>query len=383
MTAIALIVAAGRGARTKMDIPKQYLEIAGKSVLRRSVEAFLDHPGIDGVCVVINEGDRDLYEKSIGNLSLLPPVPGGAERQDSVRNGLENLAQSPPDVVLIHDAARPFVSAALICRCLDALSRAEAVLPALRMTDSLKVLDGDSITGAIDRDKIAAAQTPQCFTFSSILEAHRRFAGETLTDDTSLAEKAGMAVVMVEGETENFKITTAADVEKARQQITRTLADIRTGQGFDVHAFAENRELWLGGIKIPHDKGLKGHSDADVALHALTDALLGAIGAGDIGVHFPPSDARWKGVSSDLLLTHAAALIAEKGGMISHVDLTLICESPKISPYRDAMRNRIATLLDLSEDRVSIKGTTTEKLGFTGRGEGIAAQAIATVRLPE
>ncbi|MEX1035629.1 MAG: bifunctional 2-C-methyl-D-erythritol 4-phosphate cytidylyltransferase/2-C-methyl-D-erythritol 2,4-cyclodiphosphate synthase [Sneathiella sp.] len=383
MTTIALIVAAGKGLRTGMSFPKQYIEIAGKTILRRSIDAFLEHPSIDNVCVVINSADRALYDNATTDLELLPPVIGGAERQESVSNGLESLTDLSPDFVLIHDAARPFVSKALISRCLDALKTAEAVLPSLPLIDSLKTFSNGKITGAVNRDEIVAAQTPQGFAFAQILAAHRAFEGEKLTDDTALAARAGMEVAMVEGEAANFKITTAADIEATERQIIRTLGDIRTGFGFDVHAFETGDRLWLGGVEIPHDRKLKGHSDADVALHALTDALLGAVSAGDIGAHFPPSDPQWKGAASDRFLQHAARLIAEKGGVVSHVDLTIICEAPKIGPHRAAMKERIADLLNISTERVSIKGTTTEKLGFTGRGEGIAAQAVATVRLPE
>tara|TARA_R100000005_G_scaffold95553_2_gene77462 strand:+ start:12060 stop:13214 length:1155 start_codon:yes stop_codon:yes gene_type:complete len=384
MTNIALIVAAGKGARTGLDIPKQYIEVAGKTILRRTIEAFLSHPGIDQLQIVISEDDRALYDKATEGLSLLPPIAGGVERQDSVRAGLESLLESRPRFVLIHDAARPFVSHDLISRTLAALANgAEAVLPALTISDSLKTISEQRITGALDRDSIVAAQTPQGFAFAPILAAHRTFAGEALTDDTAVAERAGIEVLRIEGDTANVKVTTAEDVERARRAFIRPLTDIRTGFGFDVHAFCEGDGVWLGGIHIPHDKGLKGHSDADVALHALTDALLGSIGDGDIGTHFPPSDMEWKGASSDLFLKHAAGLIAKRGGMISHVDITIICEVPRIGPYRATMRTRIAGILRLDEERISIKGTTTERLGFTGRGEGMAAQAIATVRLPE
>lgn len=383
MKVIALIVAAGRGQRTGLDLPKQYIEIAGKTVLRRSVEAFARHPGIDEVCVVINAEDEERYQETLGDMAMRSWVAGGADRQSSVANGLESLSENPPDFVLIHDAARPFVTQELITNCLDALQATEAVLPAVRSTDTLKICEGNVITSGIDRDTVVAAQTPQCFAFAPILAAHRTFAGSGATDDIALAEMAGLTVAMVAGDVENFKITTAADIDKARRRIVGALTDVRSGQGVDVHAFEAGRELWLAGIKIPHNKGLKGHSDADVALHALTDALLGALGAGDIGTHFPPSDSRWKGVASEIFLKHSASLIAAANGVISNIDLTIICEAPKISPYRQAMIARIAEILGISEARVSVKGTTTEKLGFTGRGEGIAAQAIATIRLPE
>ncbi|USG59578.1 bifunctional 2-C-methyl-D-erythritol 4-phosphate cytidylyltransferase/2-C-methyl-D-erythritol 2,4-cyclodiphosphate synthase [Sneathiella marina] len=383
MTTIALIVAAGRGHRTGRDLPKQYIDIAGKTVLARTVDTFLNHSGIDKVCVVIHADDAALYAAALADRDVLPWVTGGESRQASVKNGLEALTALQPSRVLIHDAARPFVSKYLIDRCILALEACDAVLPAVPLTDSLKFVAEDRVTGALDRDKIMAAQTPQSFRFDPILAAHRAFSKMAVTDDVGLAELADIPVQTVAGEPGNFKITTADDVARAEKMITEQLTDTRTGQGFDVHAFVAGRDLWLGGVKIPHDRGLKGHSDADVALHAVTDALLGAIAAGDIGVHFPPSDDRWRNVQSHVFLSHAGDLIAAKGGRISHIDLTIICEEPKINPYRAAMSARISEILGIVEDRVSVKGTTTEKLGFTGRREGIAAQAIATVRLPE
>lgn len=383
MTTIALIVAAGRGHRTGRDLPKQYIDLAGKTVLARTVDMFLNHAGIDQVCVVIHADDEPLYSGAMADREVLPWVAGGDSRQASVKNGLEALAPLRPTRVLIHDAARPFVTARLINRCVTALDGDDAVLPALPLADTLKTVAEDRVTGTLDRNQIVAAQTPQSFRFEPILAAHRTFSHIDATDDIGLAELAGMPIRTVDGEPGNFKITTPEDVTKAEKQMTEQLTDIRTGQGFDVHAFVADRELWLGGIQIPHDRGLKGHSDADVALHAVTDALLGAIAAGDIGVHFPPSDDRWRNAGSHVFLSHAGDLIAAKGGQISHIDLTIICEEPKINPHRPAMITRIADILGIVESRISIKGTTTEKLGFTGRREGIAAQAIATVRLPE
>jgi len=380
MTTIALIVAAGSGSRTGLAFPKQYLSLDGHSVLHASISAFIDHPDIDHVQVIIDPADKDLYADSTQDLDLLPWVAGGNTRQASVRYGLDAIASLNPDHVLIHDAARPFVSADVIDRCLEALRHHKAVLPALPVTDTLKMIDGDQITGTLDRSQTVAAQTPQCFNFKKIFEAHQKFKQEAVTDDIALAELADIDIHWVLGSPENMKITTSDDVDRL---CSRPLSDIRTGQGFDVHAFDAARDMWLGGIQIPYHQGLKGHSDADVALHALTDALLGAIGAGDIGSHFPPDNAQWKGASSDRFLAHAAKLITDKGGKIANIDLTIICEAPKIGPYRTAMIDRIAAILDIDPNRVSVKGTTTEKLGFTGRGEGIAAQAIATVRLPE
>src|SRR5690606_15376967 len=289
------------------------IEIAGKTILRWTIEAFLQHPDIDAVQVVIAEDGRAQYAAATEGLSLLAPVIGGAERQASVWRGLEALLAHVPQYVLIHDAARPFVSGDLISRTLQALEAgAEAALPALSIADSLKSLGDGRIAGSLDRDRIVAAQTPQGFAFAPILAAHRAFAGEGLGDDTAVAERAGIEIVRIEGETGNIKITTPDDIATARQRIAGALTDVRTGFGFDVHAFTAGDGVWLGGIHIPHNAALKGHSDADVALHALTDALLGAIGAGDIGTYFPPSDTRWKGAPSDQFLTHAAGLIASR-----------------------------------------------------------------------
>jgi len=335
---------------------------------------------VDQVQVVINPNDLDLYREAVHEFRLPHWVAGGATRQKSVYQGLEACERFAPTRVLIHDAARPFVSADLVDRCLEAVEKYRAVLPALPVVDTLKSIRDDEITDTLDRSKIVAAQTPQCFDYEAILGAHRIYDSQDVTDDVALAELAGIPVHWVRGSQHNIKITTHEDIAMINQ---RSLTDVRSGLGFDVHKFDENRDLWLGGVKIPHDKGLAGHSDADVALHAITDAVLGAIGDGDIGTHFPPSDEKWKGASSDRFLDYAAELVANRGGMISHIDLTIICEAPKIGPHRDKIRSRIAEILDIAVNRVSVKGTTTEKLGFTGRGEGIAAQAIATVKLPE
>lgn len=380
MTTVALIVAAGSGSRTGLDFPKQYLLLDGKTVLEKSITAFKNHAAVDAVVVVINQDDRPRYEAAAGHLDILPVVSGGESRQQSVYNGLCALKEYDPQYVLIHDAARPFVDSDLIDRCMNALEAGPAVLPGMPMTDTLKYIEGAAVLETLDRSRVIAAQTPQCFDYNAILSAHETYKDQPVTDDIALAEQAGLSVTWVLGAAKNIKITTEDDI---RSLTMNNFTDVRTGHGYDVHAFDAQSDLWLAGVKIPHDKGLKGHSDADVALHALTDALLGAIGAGDIGVHFPPTEAKWKGASSDIFLSHAAQLIADKGGKISNVDLTIICEAPKINPHRLLMQSRIAEILNISEDRVSIKGTTTEKLGFTGRKEGIAAQAIATVRLPE
>jgi 2-C-methyl-D-erythritol 4-phosphate cytidylyltransferase / 2-C-methyl-D-erythritol 2,4-cyclodiphosphate synthase len=378
----ALIVAAGRGTRFGGALPKQYLPLGGASVLRHAVAAFATHPGIAAVQVVIREEDRRMFDEAVAGLPVLPPVPGGAERQDSVRLGLEALVPHDPERVLIHDGARPFPDGALIDRILDALDRAEAAIPALPLGDTVKRVADGMIRETVDRTQLWRAQTPQGFHFKAILAAHRAASGHVLTDDAAVAEAAGMAPLVVLGSENNLKVTTAQDLAAAERLLAARTGDIRVGQGFDVHGFGPGDHVMICGVAIPHDKSLVGHSDADVGLHALTDALLGAIGAGDIGMHFPPSDPRWRGAASDRFLAHAAALVREKGGDIAGVDVTVICERPKISPHRAHMIDRVAAILAIPPARVSVKGTTTDRLGFTGRGEGIAAQAVATVRLP-
>jgi 2-C-methyl-D-erythritol 4-phosphate cytidylyltransferase/2-C-methyl-D-erythritol 2,4-cyclodiphosphate synthase len=386
---IALIVAGGRGERFGAEIPKQYRRLGGVPVLRRSVLAFLGHPAVSGVQVVIRPEHRDLYEEAVAGLSLPPPVEGGAERQDSVRAGLERLAASPapPDLVLVHDAARPLVDAATIGRVAAALAEAPAAVAAVPVTDTLRRVadggpEGGPGAGTVPRDGLWRAQTPQGFRFAGILAAHRAHAGEALTDDAAVAERAGIPVLIVQGNPDNIKVTTSDDLARAELLDLGALPDIRTGSGFDVHRFAPGDHVVLCGVAVPHDRRLDGHSDADVGLHALTDAILGAIGAGDIGGHFPPSDPRWKGADSARFLRHAVDLVAARGGRIAHADVTIVCERPKVGPHREAMVARLAELLGVEADRVSVKATTTERLGFTGRGEGIAAQAVCTVRLP-
>ncbi|HZS83762.1 MAG TPA: bifunctional 2-C-methyl-D-erythritol 4-phosphate cytidylyltransferase/2-C-methyl-D-erythritol 2,4-cyclodiphosphate synthase [Stellaceae bacterium] len=379
---IALVVAAGRGTRLGGRLPKQYLPLGGVRLLRHTLSALRHHPRIEALRAVIHPDDRALYDEAAAGLELLPPVPGGAERQDSVRTGLESLAELAPDHVLIHDGARPFVDAGLIDRVLDALTARAGAIPALPVTDTVKRGAAGIIAETVDRAALWRAQTPQGFRFADILAAHRAAAGRQLSDDAAVAEQAGFAVALVPGSEDNFKVTTMDDLARAERHLASRLGDVRTGQGFDVHAFGPGDRVWLCGVAVPHNQGLVGHSDADVGLHALTDALLGAIGAGDIGMHFPPSDPRWRGAASDRFLRHAADLVAARRGIIAHVDVTLICERPKIGPHRAAMAARIAEILAIGRDRVSIKATTTEGLGFTGRGEGIAAQALATVRLP-
>jgi 2-C-methyl-D-erythritol 4-phosphate cytidylyltransferase/2-C-methyl-D-erythritol 2,4-cyclodiphosphate synthase len=381
-TCVALVVASGRGSRFGGDRPKQYLPLAGKPLLRHCLERFCRHSGIDRVRTVIHPDDTARYAEAAQNLIVLDPVPGGATRQESVRLGLESLAGDPPQLVLIHDGVRPLLDAAVIDRVLHGLRAHAAVLPALPVIDTLKRSADGTVIGTIDRTGLFRAQTPQGFAYDRILEAHRRFAGAAMTDDAALAEAHGLTVAVVAGDEDNVKITEPADLARAERML-RTSWRCCTGLGFDVHRLAPGEGLVLLGVHILCPLRLLGHSDADVGLHALTDALLGTIGAGDIGSHFPPSEARWAGADSALFLTHARDLVAAAGGRIEHVDVTLICEQPRIGPYRAAMVARIAGLLGLSADRVSVKATTTEQLGFTGRGEGIAAQAVASVRLPE
>jgi 2-C-methyl-D-erythritol 4-phosphate cytidylyltransferase / 2-C-methyl-D-erythritol 2,4-cyclodiphosphate synthase len=378
----ALVLAAGRGARFGGALPKQYLPLDGSSVLRHAVNAFAAHSRIDGVLVTIRPEDREAYDGALAGCELLPPAHGGAERQDSVRLGLEALAPHRPGRVLIHDGARPFPGAGLIDRVLDALDRAPAAIPGLPLGDTIKRVDGESITETVDRTGLWRVQTPQGFHFDAILDAHRKAAGRALTDDAAVAEAAGIVPLIVAGSDDNLKVTTTADLAAAERLIAARQGDIRVGQGFDVHPFGPGDRLMVCGIKIAHSAGVVGHSDADVGLHALTDAILGAIGAGDIGMHFPPSDSKWKDASSDRFLAHAAGLVRAKGGSIAALDVTIVCERPKISPHRAAMVERVAAIAGIAPERVSVKATTTEKLGFTGRGEGIAAQAVATVRLP-
>lgn len=384
-----LIVAAGRGHRFGGDMPKQYMPLQGAAVLTHTLRAFLQHPDVAQVITAIHPDDRDLYDAAIAPLGtqpkLLAPVHGGAERQDSVRMGLEALAAHNPAKVLIQDGARPLASAGLITRVLSALDTHKAALPCVAVTDTLKRVADGVVGDTVDRTGLARAQTPQGFRFAEIMAAHRAVAGEALTDDAAVAERAGMAIALVEGAEDNLKITTQDDLVRAEGLLSLRLGDIRTGSGFDVHKFdapGTASEIMLCGLPVPHDRDTVGHSDADVGLHALTDAILGAIGAGDIGEHFPPSDPQWKGAASWKFLAHAAGLVRERGGVIASADITIICERPKVGPYRPAMRARVAEILEITEDRVSVKATTTEQLGFTGRREGIAAQSVATVRLP-
>ncbi|MEQ8357279.1 MAG: bifunctional 2-C-methyl-D-erythritol 4-phosphate cytidylyltransferase/2-C-methyl-D-erythritol 2,4-cyclodiphosphate synthase [Kiloniellaceae bacterium] len=379
---VALIVAAGRGQRFGGGLPKQYRTLAGVPLLRHSLQAFKRHPAIDDVRAVIHPDDSNLYDQAAAGLGLAGPVAGGASRQESVLRGLERLAATAPARVLIHDGARPFIAAEVIDRVIAALQAFPGAIAALPVVDTLKRGDGGRVAGTRDRSGLWGAQTPQGFRFAEILAAHRAAAGEELTDDAAVAERAGLTVALVEGSRENMKVTSQEDLKAAERWLRGGQAETRVGQGVDVHAFGPGDHVTLCGLRLAHSAGLVGHSDADVGLHALTDALLGALGAGDIGDHFPPSDPQWKGAESGVFLQHARDLVAARGGRILHLDLTLICEQPKIGPHRAAMAARVAELLGLSASRVSIKATTTENLGFTGRGEGIAAQAVATLSLP-
>lgn len=378
---VALIVAAGRGTRAGGALPKQYRDLGGRPVLRWSLERFSTHPRVGAVRAVIHPDDRALYDAAAAGLDLLPPVDGGASRQDSVRRGLESLQAMRPDAVLIHDAARPFVDAATIALTLDALAGAPGAIVAVPVADTIKRGENGRIAATVDRAGLWRAQTPQGFRFDAILAAHRAAIGAELSDDAAVAERAGLAVALVQGSEMNTKLTSEDDLRRAAL-LAGAASETRVGTGFDVHAFGPGDHVWLCGVKVPHSHALVGHSDADVALHALTDALLGAIGAKDIGAHFPPGDPRWRGAASDAFLAHAVSLLAARGGSIVHADVTIICERPKVGPHRDAMIGRIAAILGTDPGRCSVKATTTEGLGFTGRGEGIAAQAVATVRLP-
>ena len=375
MTTTALIVAAGKGERVG-GLPKQYRLLGGKPVLRRAVEALASHPAIAKVRVVIGAGQQELAQAALAGLDVGSLVEGGAERADSVRAG---LAQIDGDAVLVHDAARPFCPPQVIDRLLAPLEFFDGAAPVLAVGDTL-ARASDKLEEAVDRRGIVRVQTPQAFRLDALRAAYDRWAGETPTDETTVAGAAGLSVAAVEGDASLEKITTSADFHRAEAWLAARLTP-RTGIGFDVHAFAGDGPIMMGGVTIPHSRGLAGHSDADVVLHAITDALLGAAGLGDIGEHFPPSDSQWKGASSDLFLAHAAGLIRERGGLIDHVDCTIICEEPKVGPHRLEMKRSVAAILGLDEGQVSIKATTTEGLGFTGRREGIAAQAVANIRL--
>ncbi|WP_326524282.1 bifunctional 2-C-methyl-D-erythritol 4-phosphate cytidylyltransferase/2-C-methyl-D-erythritol 2,4-cyclodiphosphate synthase [Sphingomonas sp.] len=372
----AIIVAAGKGERAGGDLPKQFALLGDRAVVAHSYRALSDHPAISDVVVVIADGQQSLLAGALGDV---PHVTGGATRRDSVRAGLAAIGDA--DRVLIHDAARPFLSATMIARLLAALDHAPGAVPVLPVADTLARGVG-GLGDVVDRAGLVRVQTPQAFHVASIRAAHDAWPDDAeATDDAQVLRAAGHDVMTVEGDPMLDKITHPADFAAAEARLTARLIS-RSAAGYDVHRLEAGEELWLGGVLIPHDRGLSGHSDADVALHAITDALLGTIAAGDIGSHFPPSDPQWKGAASDRFLAHAAALVAERGGIIDFIDLTIICEAPKIGPHREAIRARIAAILRLQSQQISVKATTTERLGFTGRGEGIAAQAVATVRVP-
>jgi 2-C-methyl-D-erythritol 4-phosphate cytidylyltransferase/2-C-methyl-D-erythritol 2,4-cyclodiphosphate synthase len=382
----AVIVAAGRGHRAGGDLPKQYRQVAGDPVIRPTLAAFLAHKQVAAVQPVIHPDDAPLFRAATAGLSALPPVHGGATRQASVRAGLEALGGAAPDIVLIHDAARPFLTGDLITRAIAAGEAHGAAVPAIPVADTVKKIDQHAmVTETLDRSHLRMVQTPQSFAFGLILDAHRRAAAAGLddfSDDAALAEWAGHRVNVFAGETANVKLTTEDDFARAEALRMAVLGDVRTGNGFDVHAFADGDHVMLGGVRIPHSRGLTGHSDADVALHALVDAILGALADGDIGAHFPPSDPQWRGAASERFLAFACERVRVRFGMIAHLDVTVVCEAPRVSPHRDAMRARIAEIAGIPLSRVAVKATTSEKLGFTGRGEGIVAMATATVRLP-
>jgi 2-C-methyl-D-erythritol 4-phosphate cytidylyltransferase/2-C-methyl-D-erythritol 2,4-cyclodiphosphate synthase len=381
-----ILVAAGRGRRSGDGIPKQYRLIAGQSALRRNLALLTGLCGLSQLQVVIHPDDRDLYDKAAQGFELAPPVAGGETRQASVLAGLAALEPHTPGHVLIHDAARPFASPALIARAIDAARTTGAAIPALRITDTVKTVSAEGrIVGTADRDALRIVQTPQAFAFAPLIAAHRKAeqAGRSdFTDDAALMEWAGHPVSTFEGESDNIKLTTPEDFMRAETMLQNRPSDIRTGMGFDVHAFGPGDHVTLGGVRIPHDRGLSGHSDADVVLHAIVDAILGALADGDIGAHFPPNDPQWKGATSDRFVKFAVDRVARRGGIIAHLDITVVSEAPKIGPHRDAMRARIAEIAGITPDRVGVKATTNEAMGFIGRREGMVAYATATIRLP-
>ncbi|MBR1086354.1 bifunctional 2-C-methyl-D-erythritol 4-phosphate cytidylyltransferase/2-C-methyl-D-erythritol 2,4-cyclodiphosphate synthase [Bradyrhizobium manausense] len=384
-TAVVL-VAAGRGLRAGAGGPKQYRQIGGVPVIYRAMEAFSTHPEVSAVQPVVNPDDIAMFAAAVAGLKHEAPTHGGATRQASVLAGLEALARHKPDIVLIHDAARPFVSAGVISRAIEAANRTGAAIPVVPVTDTIKVTgtNGD-VEDTPDRARLRIAQTPQSFRFDVILEAHRRAAKDgrsDFTDDAAIAEWAGLTVATFEGDVANMKLTTPEDFVREEARLASLLGDIRTGTGYDVHAFGEGDHLMLCGVRVPHTKGFLAHSDGDVGLHALVDAILGALADGDIGSHFPPSDAKWKGASSDQFLKYAIDRVTARGGRVANLEVTMICERPKIGPLREVMRARIAEISGVDISRVAVKATTSERLGFTGREEGIAATASATIRLP-
>jgi len=381
----AILVAAGRGLRAGGGGPKQYRNVGGRTVIHRALAAFSEHPEIAIVQPVVNPDDIAVFNAAVSDLEHAAPVNGGATRQASVLAGLEALAPHRPDVVLIHDAARPFVSPSVISRAIVAAGRTGAAIPVVPVTDTIKQVSANGdINATPERAALRIAQTPQAFKFDVILDAHRRAARERsdFTDDAAIAEWAGLTVTTFEGDVANMKLTTPEDFVREEARLAAALGDIRTGTGYDVHAFGDGDHVWLCGLRVPHSKGFLAHSDGDVGLHALVDAILGALADGDIGSHFPPSDMKWKGASSDQFLKYAIERVTARGGRIANLEVTMICERPKIGPLRDPMRARISEITGVDISRIAVKATTSERLGFTGREEGIAATASATIRLP-
>jgi len=399
---IALIVAAGSGERLGGNVPKQYLNLSGKPILRHSVQTFLNHPRVDAVCVVYNPEFQELYNNAVDDLSILPPVSGGKTRQESVRLGLENIEKYAPQKVLIHDAARPLVDNRIISNIIDALDSSTGVIPAIAVDDTIKTVENGKIISTLPREKLMRAQTPQGFVFSEIVSANNAVNREPcsvnnteprntnnappiFTDDASLFEHIGKPVSIVAGSQNNFKITTYEDLKRA-EIVMADMFETRVGMGFDAHKFCapkqqNNNHIMLCGTPVPHEFSLEGHSDADVGIHASVDAILGAISAGDIGTHFPPSEKKWKDADSSIFLAHTAKLLSENEAQIINLDVTIICEKPKILPHREKMCVQLAKILGIQNSRVSVKATTTEGMGFTGRSEGIAAQAVVSIRV--
>lgn len=381
-----ILVAAGRGLRAGAGGPKQYRMVGGQTVIFRAMAAFCTHPDVAAVQPVVNLDDMAVFNEAVRSLKHAPPARGGATRQESVHAGLEALASAKPDIVLIHDAARPFVTEAVISRAIDAAGRTGAAIPAVAVADTIKLVGaGGDVEATPERARLRIAQTPQAFRYDVILEAHRRAVREgrnDFTDDAALAEWAGLTVATFEGDPANMKLTTPEDFVREEARLAAQLGDIRTGTGYDVHAFGEGDHVMICGVRVPHTRGFLAHSDGDVGLHALVDAILGTLADGDIGSHFPPSDPKWKGASSDRFLKYAVERVTARGGRIANLEVTLICERPKIGPLRDTMRARIAEISGVAISRIAVKATTSERLGFTGREEGIAATASATIRLP-
>jgi 2-C-methyl-D-erythritol 4-phosphate cytidylyltransferase/2-C-methyl-D-erythritol 2,4-cyclodiphosphate synthase len=381
----AVVVAAGRGIRAGGGMPKQYREVRGAPAIRHALALFTDHPQVTLVQPVIHRDDAATFADAAAGLDLRVPAFGGATRQASVYAGLEALEKERPEIVLVHDAARPFASPALISRAIAA-GASGAAIPGLALTDTVKEVDADSrVVATRDRSRLRTVQTPQAFRYADLLAAHRRAAEagrHDFTDDAALAEWAGMNVTVFEGEAGNTKLTTEEDFARLAAADWQALADVRTGIGYDVHSFVDGDHVWLGGVRIPYSQSLSGHSDADAPLHALVDAILGALADGDIGSHFPPGDPQWRGAPSEKFLAFAVDRVRQRGGRIAHLDITIVCEAPRVGPHRDAMRARIAAIAGIGVDRVGVKATTNEKLGFIGRQEGIAAIATATIRLP-